>query len=556
LIRVIREREAWGIDMSWQNLSLKWKMSLPIVIVTLLLLILSFQQYKSSKIVTNDFVSIYENYVPALDLTLNADRDLYQAQVAERSLAMGSSNKDYMKSYKENVQQVDDRLSKVLELEINSKIKTEVTQFLKELRSWNSASLSMLKNLESGKLSVVKASSMSEGELANRFESIRDILDKIGEDLSSSSTSLAEEVHETSKNAISSMLLICIVAIIISISVSVIFPKLILAPIHNLHAAIKGIVDGEGDLTTRLPELGKDEIGCLSQSFNDFLTSMQSLVKNILDSSIQVDTCSNDVGKIVVNNNKSIQELASSIELVSAAVNEMGTAISDVSQNTQQVASEASEADVEAKKARDIFSGTINDINSLSDNVDSSASVVKELEGEATSIASVLDVIQGIAEQTNLLALNAAIEAARAGEQGRGFAVVADEVRTLASKTQESTTHINEMIEKLQKGVVKAVASMDSVKSKAIVTVESAGNASHSIDGVTNYLNSISGNVIQVAAAVEEQATVVEDINKNISQINSLSEGLAAGADIVANAESNLKIESKQLKEQVANFKV
>lgn len=542
--------------MNWQDMSLKWKMSLPIAIVTLLLLILSFQQFNSSKIVTNDFVSIYENYVPALDLTLNADRDLYQAQVAERSLAMGSKNKAHMKSYTENVQQVDDRLSKVLDLTIDGKIKIEVSQFLKELRSWNQASLSMLKRLESGQISMVEAAKMSEGELADQFESIRDILDKIGEDLSFSSTSLAEEVHEISKSAINIMLLICIIAIIVSISVSIIFPKLILAPIHNLDAAIKGIVSGEGDLTTRLPELGKDEIGCLSQSFNDFLTSMQSLVKNILDSSIQVDACSNDVGKIVIKNNQSIQELASSIELVSAAVNEMGSAISDVSKNTQQVASEATEADIEAKKAREIFTGTINDINGLSENVDSSAKVVKELEGEATSIASVLDVIQGIAEQTNLLALNAAIEAARAGEQGRGFAVVADEVRNLASKTQESTTHINEMIEKLQKGVVNAVKSMDSVKSKALLTVESAGNASHSIDSVTNFLNSISGNVIQVAAAVEEQATVVEDINNNISQINSLSEGLASGADIVANAESNLKLESQQLKEQVSNFKV
>lgn len=542
--------------MSWQNLSLKWKMSFPIFIVTLLLLLLSLQQFNSSKIVTNDFVSIYENYVPALDLTLNADRDLYQAQVAERSLAMGSKNKGHLQSYAENVQQVDDRLSKVLTLNINEAIKTEVSQFLTELRAWHQASSSMLKQLESGQLSEVDAAKMSEGALADQFESIREILDKIGEDLSFSSTSLAEEVHNTSNNAISFMLVICIVAIIVSISVSIIFPKLILAPVNNLHQALKNIVSGEGDLTTRLPELGKDEIGCVSQSFNEFLTSMQSLVKNILDSSMQVDTCSNDVGKIVVSNNSAIKELAQSVELVTTSVNEMGMAITEVSSNTQQVANEATEADKEALKARSIFTGTIDDINGLSENVDNSAQVVKELETEATSIASVLDVIQGIAEQTNLLALNAAIEAARAGEQGRGFAVVADEVRNLASKTQESTTHINGIIEKLQQGVINAVKSMDSVKLKASETVESAEKASHSIDGVTNFLNSISGNVIQVATAVEEQATVVEDINKNIGQINHLSEGLASGAEIVASAESHLKEESLQLKEQVMNFKV
>ena len=542
--------------MSWQNLSLKWKMSFPIFIVTLLLLLLSLQQFNSSKIVTNDFVSIYENYVPALDLTLNADRDLYQAQVAERSLAMGSKNKGHLQSYAENVQQVDDRLSKVLTLNINAAIKTEVSQFLTELRAWHQASSSMLKQLESGQLSEVDAAKMSEGALADQFESIREILDKIGEDLSFSSTSLAEEVHNTSNNAISFMLVICIVAIIVSISVSIIFPKLILAPVNNLHQALKNIVSGEGDLTTRLPELGKDEIGCVSQSFNEFLTSMQSLVKNILDSSMQVDTCSNDVGKIVVSNNSAIKELAQSVELVTTSVNEMGMAITEVSSNTQQVANEATEADKEALKARSIFTGTIDDINGLSENVDNSAQVVKELETEATSIASVLDVIQGIAEQTNLLALNAAIEAARAGEQGRGFAVVADEVRNLASKTQESTTHINGIIEKLQQGVINAVKSMDSVKQKASETVESAEKASHSIDGVTNFLNSISGNVIQVATAVEEQATVVEDINKNIGQINHLSEGLASGAEIVASAESHLKEESLQLKEQVMNFKV
>src|SRR5690606_16871856 len=183
-------------------------------------------------------------------------------------------------------------------------------------------------------------------------------------------------------------------------------------------------------------------------------------------------------------------EYAGSMELVATANHEMGLAIQEVSSNTQQVSEEAKAADQSARAVSKQFRQAMEEIQALAENVDNSGAVIQELVAETTNIASVLDVIKGIAEQTNLLALNAAIEAARAGEQGRGFAVVADEVRTLASKTQQSTGDINVMIEKLRSGVNRAVSSMSESQKKAVKTVEFASESEGSVRGISTALQS------------------------------------------------------------------
>jgi len=542
--------------MTWQNWSLKWKMAFPIAIITLMLMALSAQQISSVNSITRDFSAIYENYVPALDLTLNADRDLYQAQIAERSIAMGSTDETHFDSYQANINQVQDRLNQVLAYDVDSDLKALVSQFLSSLSTWKQNSNAMINALRNQSIDVNQASKLSMGKLSSEFESMRDILNKIGEKLSESSTGLATKVNNTSKQSVVLLIIVSLLAVAVACSVAFIFPRMIIRNIGVLHDSLLSVVSGKGDLTVRLPRMGQDEIGKMSHTFNRFLKHLQILIKHIHDSSSNVGNASNQLNEIVTKNEKTAAEQAKSVELVSTALNEMGSAIQEVSNNTQQVATEAQEADANAQQSATIFKATIVEINSLAESVDHSANTILQLENEATAIASVLDVIKGIAEQTNLLALNAAIEAARAGEQGRGFAVVADEVRTLASKTQESTEHINEMINRLQSGVKNAVSSMASGKDKAATTVDSATRAQASLQEVTTYLSAISGHIIQVASAVEEQTVVVENINQNVQHINELSETSAANAAVVANSSNELDAESIQLKKQVGSFKV
>jgi len=531
-------------------------MAFPIAIITLMLMALSAQQISSVNSITRDFSAIYENYVPALDLTLNADRDLYQAQIAERSIAMGSTDETHFDSYQANINQVQDRLNQVPAYDVDSDLKALVSQFLSSLSTWKQNSNAMINALRNQSIDVNQASKLSMGKLSSEFESMRDILNKIGEKLSESSTGLATKVNNTSKQSVVLLIIVSLLAVAVACSVAFIFPRMIIRNIGVLHDSLLSVVSGKGDLTVRLPRMGQDEIGKMSHTFNRFLKHLQILIKHIHDSSSNVGNASNQLNEIVTKNEKTAAEQAKSVELVSTALNEMGSAIQEVSNNTQQVATEAQEADANAQQSATIFKATIVEINSLAESVDHSANTILQLENEATAIASVLDVIKGIAEQTNLLALNAAIEAARAGEQGRGFAVVADEVRTLASKTQESTEHINEMINRLQSGVKNAVSSMASGKDKAATTVDSATRAQASLQEVTTYLSAISGHIIQVASAVEEQTVVVENINQNVQHINELSETSAANAAVVANSSNELDAESIQLKKQVGSFKV
>lgn len=540
----------------WKNLSLRWKMATPIAITTLVLVLLSIQQLGSIRQVTHDFASIYQSYVPALDLTLNADRDLYQAQVAERTLAMGSQDEKLYKQYHDNIQQVHDRLNKVLALNIAPELKNTVKAFLEALATWQKNSNAMIQSLKSKRMSVRDASDLSQGKLATEFEKVRDILDKIGEGISNTSSSLANDVNETSQAAINTIIVVCIAALLIAIAVTLIFPKIIIESIESLQTSLESLLSGHGDLTVRLPKLGQDEIGKVSHSFNRFIKSLQLLMQDISKTSTNVRHASKELGNLVISNREMVQQQASSVDLVATALHEMGSAINEVSSNTQQVSHEAKDAESYANKSSEIFTQTILEISNLVDSVDHSATTIQTLETEANGIVSVLDVIKGIAEQTNLLALNAAIEAARAGEQGRGFAVVADEVRTLASRTQESTGHINEMISRLQAGVKNAVLSMESGKTRVSNTVESATLAQTALTQTTTAISAISDRILQIASAVEEQSSVVEDINVNLTKIKDTSSQGSQDALTVEKNSNDLAKEADALHNYVGNFKI
>ncbi|MGD8593954.1 MAG: methyl-accepting chemotaxis protein, partial [Gammaproteobacteria bacterium] len=230
--------------------------------------------------------------------------------------------------------------------------------------------------------------------------------------------------------------------------------------------------------------------------------------------------------------------------------------VQEVARNATEAANAASHSDEEAQKGQAVVDRTINAIDALASEVDRAANVIHRLEQDSDQIGTVLDVIKGIAEQTNLLALNAAIEAARAGEQGRGFAVVADEVRTLASRTQQSTAEIQQMIERLQAGAQEAVSVMDDSRSRAADSVSSAQSAGQSLQSITGSVASITDMNTQIAAAADEQSAVAEEVNKNIVNINHAAERAADGAKQTSAASNALAGLAQDLQALVGQFKV
>jgi methyl-accepting chemotaxis protein len=237
-------------------------------------------------------------------------------------------------------------------------------------------------------------------------------------------------------------------------------------------------------------------------------------------------------------------------------MNEMAATVQEVSRNAQYAADGALKADEEARNGAAVVTETIAAINSLSGNVENASEVIQRLEAESENIGSVLDVIRGIAEQTNLLALNAAIEAARAGEQGRGFAVVADEVRTLASRTQQSTSEIQEMIERLQQGSKNAVAVMEEGRRQTQAGVEQAARAGQTLQDITAAITSIRDLNTQIASAAEQQASVAEEINRSIVSINEVADETSLGMREAAMSSNQLTQYASQLQSLVERFEV
>ncbi|MGH8333215.1 MAG: methyl-accepting chemotaxis protein, partial [Pseudomonas fluorescens] len=353
-----------------------------------------------------------------------------------------------------------------------------------------------------------------------------------------------------------SALIATVIAVLIIIGLLSLLIRFLMQPMQVMTRAMQDIAEGEGDLTKRLTIQTQDEFGILGTAFNRFVERVHGSIREVSSATEQV----NEVAlRVVSASNSSMlnsDEQSSRSNSVAAAINQLGAAAQEIARNAAQASHQASDARGLAAEGQQVVERTIQAMNTLSGMLGTSSGNIENLNSKTVNIGQILEVITSISQQTNLLALNAAIEAARAGEAGRGFAVVADEVRNLAHRTQESAQQVQTMIEELQVGARESVSTMSQSQRHSLESVEIANLAGERLNSVTLRIGEIDGMNQSVATATEEQTAVVESINRDIREINTLNQDGVENLHSTLRACSDLEQQAARLKQLVGSFRI
>lgn len=543
---------------SFKDLSFKAKFVTPILLIAVLFLASSLVGYFVSKSLSGNALRIAEGFLPEINYLLQADRDLYQAQIAERTIMFLPTGDKHIGAYKEqyleNIEQAKTRVGKFFASAQNPEWARHAQEFDNNYNEWVGQTKKVVEAKAKGGAPVTDVVGFMDSS-EKSFQAMRKVIDEVSELHLNLSHQYATQTTVKAESSQTMILIVLTAGLLICAACVLFIPPMVVNPLLQLRDRLSNIASGEGDLTARIHLNQRDEVGSIVSSFNKFMEKLQTLIGQTQDITEDVAKQTHILSADANANQSANEQQHEALTLVATAVNEMASAIQEVARNTTDAADEAKTASGHSEKGQKIVYETISRIQQLSEQVQSAAGLIAHVEEEANNVNSVIDVIGGIAEQTNLLALNAAIEAARAGEQGRGFAVVADEVRTLASRTQESTQDIQRMLQKLQQGVKDAVSAMDTSRDSARETVETTEGAGKTLDDIKDAVSNITRMTIQIAAAAEEQSEVTEDINRNLTQIQTYAETSTEIANKTLATSEHLHDRTEILRKSVRSFK-
>lgn len=541
----------------YQGLNLRWKIRLPLLLLVVLVVYMGIYSMNTSHRLGENAVTIAKVNLPEIELLIQADRDLYQALVAERTLLQSDMAADALiVEQRDNAQQTFDRINKSLDLS-NSATQSERDEFTRLFKRWSDLASEVVRDARvSDENTRALALQKSYGEAATAFDDVRTYIDQLQEKRLAHVDEFSRQIELSQGEAERYLLMSLIAGALVSLTAAFFLPVLVANQVSQISHRIQNIAEGDGDLTIRVPVETNDELGHLATHVNHFMEKLQRIIASVLNNAAEVSKTAEALLEVSSNSQRAADDQCQAITMVVAAVNELSMAIQEVARNTSSTAQNTRDATNITDSGQERIRIAVERVQQLAVRINETADFMSHLEGEAKNVTSVIDVIRGVAEQTNLLALNAAIEAARAGEQGRGFAVVADEVRTLASRTQQSTADIQGMLGQLQQGVQRAVEAMGSSSTMTAEAATSANDAGQSLKGISTAVKEIADMTLQIATAAEEQSSVTAEIDKNLVQINSLAMNTAQDASRTAQESQHLNELSIQLRQLLAQFRV
>jgi len=387
-------------------------------------------------------------------------------------------------------------------------------------------------------------------EIENGLASLSSLSRLVKDQLAIMKTELSDDVS----NGVSKTWVVMVLAVLISIGIAYITVIRVTRPLSEVNRILN--IVSSGDLTTKLNDSATDEFGTLAKNCNTLIDSLRELINGIVNRSDQLATAAEETSMVVKESTIAVNEQRSQVEQAATATSEMASTSESVMERANEALSDIQHADEEAEKVKLISNTNKQTILQLAVEIDQASGVINEVNQHSAAIGGILDVIRGVADQTNLLALNAAIEAARAGEHGRGFAVVADEVRTLASKTQQSTEEIQKMIEQLQTGSNSAVSVMNNSKIQADKCVEQSEEATIALDGITDSVHQANDMSEQIVSAAKEQNQVSSEISERLESIVTIAEQTATGATQTELSSQEVARLAEELRRSVDQFKL
>jgi methyl-accepting chemotaxis protein len=468
---------------------------------------------------------------------------------------------DYQLATKAATKKMEEEIAAIIQLTDNS-IKEAVFSFDYDQSKAVVASL-----VNTSLVTSVRVVDQKNREIASAEDASKSKEDRVFEDIaidysgtkigSFTMTFTTKPMHDTLNRELQTIVL-TVIALLAASTLTVYFliRNMVLSPVYDVTESLEAIADGGGDLTRRLPTESRNEIAALANNFNRVMEHISGIIRNVVQVNTKVLSNVNTMERATESTVESTTQQLRQIELVATAIEELSASADEIARHAAETADRSNATSVLADEGNQVVDLALNNVSRLTGHIESTAQKIQILKNNSVNIGSVMEVIRAIAEQTNLLALNAAIEAARAGEQGRGFAVVADEVRSLAQKTRASTEEIENIIVQLQRAADEAHQAMNTSTSSARETIETASKVGAALEKIRANVGMINDMNHQIATASHQQSSVVSEVSKNVTAIHSLSENVVENAQVVEQSGNQLVKEANELKKQIDTFRV